>query len=492
MSNPGLIFRLHDSLKNNREQTAFYIDNTYYTYSELYTIVRKIATLIYETQPVSNTIGIATSNNIYTYAAILACWFSGQAYVPINIQLPAERNKNILNNADVEVLINCTESSVVELGERIVLNLKDVDNADANFDIKIQHLSDNTLMYILFTSGSTGVPKGVPISYKNLSAFVASFEALELDMSKADKCLQMFEFTFDVSVACFLMPLLHGASIYTVPSEGIKYINVLKILKDKQISIACLVPSIITYLKPYFDRIQLPAVKHCILTAEASNTADILKWKQCIPNADIYNLYGPTEATIWCTGYKFDTSAPKSYNEMMAIGKPLLEVEAIIIDEENSVITDGAKGQLCVTGKQITAGYINNPQKNEESFIKINGELFYKTGDLCYKDKTGDLYYCGRMDYQVKVNGHRIELGEIEATVRKLYAINNIATLYRDKDGIDKICLFLENCEDVEMVQNTLKNELPYYMLPHTIKSLQTFPINNSNKIDRIALKALV
>lgn len=492
MNNLGLISRLHNSLKQNEEATAFCIEGIYYTYSQLHAHVQKIASLINDKRTSSDTIGIVTSNSIYTYAAILACWFTGKAYVPINSQLPIERNRKILDSADVAVLINCTGNEIAEFKGESVFDIKDIDEAENKFNLDTPQISDESLLYILFTSGSTGIPKGVPISYKNLNAFVTSFDTLGFEVTKADKFLQMFEFTFDVSVACFLIPLMYGACVYTVSSEGIKYINVLKILRDKQISIACLVPSIITYLKPYFDRIELPAVKYCILTAEASNTSDILNWKKCIPNADIYNLYGPTEATIWCTAYKLNQDKAKSYNGMMAIGKSMAEVRAVIIDDENAIVPLGTKGQLCVSGNQVTNGYINNPQKNAESFVNIEEVVFYKTGDLCYMDEENDLYYCGRMDYQVKVNGHRIELGEIEAAVRKLYSINNLAILYKDKDGIDKICLFLEDYEDVDYVHEALKNELPYYMLPHLIKNIEAFPINNSNKVDRLALKALV
>ena len=205
----------------------------------------------------------------------------------------------------------------------------------------------------MFTSGSTGLPKGVPITYKNLHAFLASYVALGFSINASDRFLQMFEFTFDVSIASFLVPLLYGACVYTVPATGVKYINVIKTLRDKQITVACLVPSIITYMKPYFDKINLPAVKYCILTAEASNVHDITKWKTCIPNSEIYNLYGPTEATIWCTAYKLDTSAPKSYNDMMAIGKPLQQVKAIIIDEAGNLVSNNTKGQLCIAGNMV-------------------------------------------------------------------------------------------------------------------------------------------
>jgi len=492
MSNVGFISRLYHSIQENRTRNAFCINNEYYTYAQLNELVSKILPLINADSPTRDTVGIVVANSIYTYATILACWFSGKAYVPINRYLPLERNNTILKNAEAALLINCT-GDVVEGYETLRAIDVDAINVSVAGSLNLtQNIDEQTLLYILFTSGSTGVPKGVPICYENLDAFITSFDALGFEIKAADKFLQMFEFTFDVSIASFVVPLVYGACTYTVSSEGIKYINVLKILRDKQISFACLVPSIITYLKPYFDRIELPAVKYCILTAEASNVADIQKWKPCVPNAEIYNLYGPTEATIWCTVYKFDPSAPKSYNEMMAIGKPLLQVKAIIIDENSTVVTGSVKGQLCVAGKQVTAGYLNNAEKNAESFINVNGELYYKTGDLCYWDEEGDLYYCGRMDYQVKVNGHRIELGEIEAAVRKLYAINNVATLYKDKDGIDKICLFLENCEDVDALSDTLKKVLPYYMLPHLVKNMESFPINNSNKVDRVALKELV
>jgi amino acid adenylation domain-containing protein len=487
-----MLDRLHKAILQNKENNAFCISDINYSYSELYSLIKQIVSLIKGYESKSDVIGLVVSNSIQTYASILACWFSGKAYVPINLQLPKDRNKTILKSAGVDLLLNSTGNDVHELDSDYIADIQNLQPDNDSGILEIADLSKKRLLYILFTSGSTGVPKGVPISCENLDAFIISFDALGLSITNTDKFLQMFEFTFDVSVTSFLVPLLYGASVYTVSSDGIKYISVLKILRDKRITIACLVPSIITYMKPYFDKIDLPEVKYCILTAEASNINDVLIWKRSIPKAEIYNLYGPTEATIWCTAYKLNEIAPKSYNDMMAIGKPLQEVKAVVLNEDGAILNTGEKGQLCIAGRQITSGYINNDKKNKDSFISIGNERFYKTGDLCYVDEEGDLFYCGRIDYQVKVNGYRIELGEIEATVRKVFSVNNIATLYRDKDGIDKICLFLESYNDIEAVGNTLKNELPYYMLPHLIKSVTSFPINNSNKVDRIALKDFI
>ncbi|HEY1030674.1 MAG TPA: amino acid adenylation domain-containing protein [Flavipsychrobacter sp.] len=486
-----MLQRLHKAFLENKSNNAFCIEDIYYTYSEVYSLTVKIAQLLKDNPSGSDVIGIIVSNNVETYAAILACWFSGKAYVPINPQLPEGRNKLVLESANVHLLLNCAEDDV-NYDDLRVFDVLHIEMGDVTGVLTCTDREDDSLMYVLFTSGSTGLPKGVPINYKNLHAFLASYEALGFAISASDRFLQMFEFTFDVSVASFLVPLMYGACVYTVPAAGVKYVNVIKTLRDKQITVACLVPSIITYMKPYFDRLSLPAVKYCILTAEASNIYDIIKWKACIPNSEVYNLYGPTEATIWCTAYRLDTSTPKSYNDMMAIGKPLQQVKAVIIDEAGNLASNNIKGQLCIAGKQITSGYINNQQKNTESFIALYDEQYYKTGDLCYVDEEGDIYYCGRMDYQVKVNGHRIELGEIEAMVRRLFAVNNIAILYRDKDGIDKIFLMLEDFDEIDDVKAALKKELPYYMLPHVISSMKTFPINNSNKIDRIALKTYI
>jgi D-alanine--poly(phosphoribitol) ligase subunit 1 len=185
-------------------------------------------------------------------------------------------------------------------------------------------------------------------------------------------------------------------------------------------------------------------------------------------------------------------------NGMLSIGKPMKGLEAIIIDNEKKILGANQKGELCISGNQLTPGYWKNPDKNELSFFDLSsGETlkrFYKTGDLCYIDLEGDILYSGRLDYQVKIQGHRVELGEIEHHARSCQNGRNcIATIFENNSGNIEIALFVEDkINDSSDLLETLKLKMPYYMIPTKIIYLEEFPINSNGKIDRNKLKTQI
>jgi acyl-CoA synthetase (AMP-forming)/AMP-acid ligase II len=236
-----------------------------------------------------------------------------------------------------------------------------------------------------------------------------------------------------------------------------------------------------------------------ILTAEASPLDLVIEWSACIPNAVIYDFYGPTEATIYCTFHKFDRNGEnKQLNGMLSIGKPMPGVTAIIIGENGDKPGIGQKGELCVSGEQITPGYWKNPEKNSESFIdkEIDGSVqrFYKTGDSCYFDADGDIMLAGRIDHQVKIQGYRIEPGEIEYHAREfLKGQNAIAVPFTNQLGNTEIALFVEGkLADESLLLADLGSRMPYYMVPSKIFVRNIFELNNNGKVDRIRLKNLL
>lgn len=480
-----MIRELIASLDAHAGRNAFCIDDIHYTYGELAAMVRRIrAKMAQEGGSKTGRVGIVTTNTLETYASILACWFSGYAYVPLHPKNPEDRTATIVREAQIDLLLG-VDAGLAETG----VEDRAAERRVPVVDWGVAEPGDEQLLYILFTSGSTGVPKGVPITYRNIKTFVDSYRALGFRCDETDRFLQMFDLTFDVSVASYLVPLLLGACVYTVPSEGIKYMNVYKLIRKYEISFASIVPSIINYLQPYFSEISLPHLKYCILTAEASNLKVVQEWARCVPNGQVVNLYGPTEATIWCTGYFFDSSRPKAYHEMLIIGKPFRNVEVLIVDERGDQVERGQKGELLVAGGQVTPGYINNEERNRTAFILKDGRRFYNTGDICYVDEEGEIYYCGRADHQVKIQGFRIELSEIEVAVRELFSINTAAVVYRNALGVQQIGLFLERYpEDVESVRVALEGRLPYYMIPSMIRIIDHLPYNSSGKVDRVQL----
>ncbi|WP_431157711.1 AMP-binding protein [Winogradskyella poriferorum] len=474
---------------------AFCIDDHFYTYSNFLELIGKQRSLINDISFDDNKVGLVVNDDIFTYASIFALWMSDMAYVPLHPKFPIERNYEIIEQASIKNVLDSSTDS--EFDSNMVINSSNLDS----FEVNLNHIinNDNSLAYILFTSGSTGKPKGVQITFKNLDNFVDAFMSTGFKINKNDKCLQCFDLTFDVSVQSFLVPLIHGACIYTVPHNQIKYSYVYGLLDDHELTFGIFAPSMIRMLEPYFDEINLKKLRYCILTAEASPVGLVEKWSHCIPNAKIFNFYGPTEATIYCTSYEYSrTNKNKESNGVLGIGKPFKGIEAIILNEEFQPVPIGEKGEMYVAGNQITMGYWNNPELNKKVFkeILIDGKKarYYKTGDLCMFDKDNDLLYYGRIDNQVKIQGFRIELGEIEHHSRNsINGKNAIAFTFLGETGANEIAICLEDKNpNKEEILNYLKNKLPHYMVPTKIYHLDSFPLNTSDKVDKKKIIKLV
>lgn len=479
------------SLENATDNIAFVIREKKYTYGEL---GEKIKSILVSLPFENKRIGIIGDDNIHTYAAILSVLISGNTYVILHPSYPDERNKKILESADISLVLGCCKKPGYIDGP-IYLSIDKLLSIESNKDL-VAKMVPNSYAYIIFTSGSTGEPKGVPISRSNLDAFYKSYKQLHWDLNESDRMLQMFELTFDVSVVSFLYPLTLGASIYTVGHKDIKHFKVAALLEDESITFAAVTPSLLQLLSPYFADIRLPHLKYLIVAAEASQVEIISKFRQCAPNATFVNLYGPTEATIYCCSYKIPKEGIKEYNGMIAIGHPFPGTKVVIVNENGEQLPLGEQGELLVSGPQVMGGYLNNTEKTQEAMIETSdGQKFYRTGDLCIMDEEGDIFYCGRKDHQVKIQGFRIELSEIENTAKRYlnFSSNTIAITYNQKGTGDSIALIIEGKDsiDTEGLKVYLQKELPYYMIPREIQFLDKFPINNSNKIDRTKIKEI-
>ncbi len=472
-----LFEQLKYQLENQLENDALIINEHHYSYGELANKIANIQQLLLQDNfKIEAKTIIYTYDDLETYAAILSVWFLGGTFIPINPKHPKKRNQLILD----QVLAKHYLSSK---NDKNCINTTITSNKKAK--IIYTKRDENTLMYILFTSGSTGTPKGVPISYKNINSFITDF-AEEYKLNKQDKFLQIYDLTFDASIHCYLLPLYLGASIYTVSPNKIKYLEAYKLMDKQQLTFAKFPPSVLAYLKPFFNKINLPKLKYSLLGGESLNLDLITSWQNCAPNATIQNVYGPTEATINTHIYTIPKNNPKTYNGVLSIGKPFKQNKAFIIDENNQLITNKDKGELCLYGNQITNNYFNDLEKTKQAFVIINNQLVYKTGDLVYKDNDGDYLFCGRIDSQVQIQGYRIELSEIENAARKYQkAINYKAVTKTNKLNVLEIVLFTEKLTtETTALLNFLKTQLPNYMIPSKIINLDVFPKTAGGKID--------
>ena len=481
--------------KNYPDYVAFVIDDTSYTYQEVFARVRGIMPFVQDCP--EDIIGIIAEDCIETYASILAVLLSGKTYVILHPNYPDSRNRNIAEATGMKQVLYGHDSRTrqglpTEITCISTVKLRDEDREHAAWE---QVQDENRNAYIIFTSGSTGVPKGVPISRKNLNAFYTAYHQLGWQLGPTDRMLQMFELTFDVSVVSTLYPLTLGASVYTVGTNQLKYMKVYELMEDEELTFAAMPPSLLQFLSPYFDEIHVPKLKYLIVTAEAANAVILQRIRGCAPNAEFVNLYGPTEATIYCTAYRIPPENCKQHNGMIAIGRPFSGLETIIMDEKGMPVAEGEQGELWVSGEQVMRGYWQDEDKSRQVFARFNGKEYYKTGDLCSVDSDGDIIYRGRKDYQVKVQGFRVELSEIEYRTKKFFPNETHAVVIpkKEDDGGCQLHLFVgTDSHEREALLHYLKEHLPVYMLPTEIHFLEEFPLNTSGKIDRKALTTLI
>lgn len=474
------IAKLYHSFLEHRNSVSLIIGEETFSYSEVLALCNKIRFQISENN--SQNIGIYLTDDVFMYASILAVWFEGKTYVPLHPDFPLNKNLNVIHQAEINTLLSSTE--IKEEFKVTCINTSKnfgtTENLPKNSDI-------STNAYLLFTSGSTGNPKGVPITFSNLYYFQDSFSTTFGPLKADDKVLQMFELTFDLSVMSYLIPWLNGASVVGLHKKETKYLQILDLLEANEITVALMVPSILNLIIPYIDpEITNESLRLNLFCGEALLVKQIEKWKPFIPNAEIYNVYGPTENTIFCTAYKIEEKV-KEKNGIISFGKSMSNSNLSLLNENNG------EGELLLSGKFLAKSYWKNEAKTSEAFINIDNEVFYKTGDWCLRDEDGDYFYLNRIDFQAKINGFRVELSEIEYFVNeKLQNGIAVAVVTKDKSNNDILTVFI-NEHDVEEDELSLhlKTNLPEYMIPSKIIKIENYPINTSGKIDRNELKKL-
>ncbi len=456
---------------------------------------RSIAMAIAKGQFFKKPIAIYVDKSIECLCSFMGVAYSGNMYTPIDTSLPLSKVESIfavLNPAAIISTRNHLEKIKSIQGKSSVLCYEDIVNEQCD-EILLRRISDSIIdtdaLYILFTSGSTGVPKGVVVSHRSVISYANWVtEAFEIN---SDSVLgNQTPFFFSMSVLDIFATIKSAAKMCIIPKILFSFpIRLLEYIKDKGINTIYWVPSAlcqVANLKALGTR-DVSCIKKVLFAGEVMPTKQLNMWIRELPDTLFANLFGPTEATDISNYYIVDREL--SDDESVPIGKACKNTDLFILDEDDNEIKDNnVIGELCIRGITLAYGYYNNPKKTSEVFVQnpLNpcySEIIYRTGDLVHINGYGELIYDGRKDFQIKHMGHRIELGEIETAASSFDGVDRACCVY-DKSN-KEIVLFYCGCKNNEEVRERVKERVPLYMVPSRVIKLNSMPCNQNGKIDR-------
>ncbi len=466
---------IEKQLRSRDENPWCYINGQHHSYAELSNFVTlHQSEILLSERP----IGVLLRNDFETYAAIITCWLSGNAYVPLNPEYPKERLNDIIEASDIQQIF---DSKGIGLADFPALQRIKA-NHSKNTDWKLFLPKSAAWAYILFTSGTTGKPKGVPINFGNLEAFFEGFFELGYDLNHHDRFLNMFELSFDLSVMSFGVPSILGACFYVPQQNLVKPLALYDALESNDITFALMVPSAVEMLAPYADELELPHLKVSQFCGEALKLSQVKVWKQACPQTQIDNVYGPTEATIYCTRYTVPENITECLhnNGIVCIGTAMKHV-SLWMDSNL---------ELCLGGLQTTEGYLHASEDQKSKFFSMDQTWYYKSGDIA--SFTEGKYYChGRSDDQIKIQGYRVELSEIEFAGSKAFPdILNKCLAVQTANGWALHLVFdtMQTLPEISQINAFL----PDYMHIKQVHAIHPFPLNANGKIDKKQLASHV
>ncbi|HLJ17740.1 MAG TPA: amino acid adenylation domain-containing protein [Bryobacteraceae bacterium] len=496
------------------DATALVVNGTSVNYRELAGLARRISGWLDGSVASSGRVGILASRSVEAYAGVLGALWSGAAYVPIGPKTPEDRLIHILRATKLDALI-VDAAGAAALSDRVLENAPrrilagnlspSLLDAANRADIAVGNLFDlpergpqqpvpvaeDALAYIMFTSGSTGMPKGVMIETGSVMQMVGVMQR-RYGFRADDRVSGAAELTFDPSVFTMFMAWSAGASLHVVPESQLMAPG--KFIKEQQLTIWNSAPSTALFMQRIgmLSPGAFPQLRYSIFGGESLPLALAQAWQAAAPNSFVENLYGPTEATVQCTGQRL--ADPPNVTEgrgTLAIGPALEGVTAEVVDADLNPVSGSGPGELLVSGKQLARGYLNDPELTAVRFPVLRGARWYRTGDLVYRDGTGAFHHLGRIDNQVKVLGNRVELEEVEAHLRAATRTDlAVAIAWPVIDGrASGIVAFLCSSRvDANTALEAMRKRVPGYMVPREIRNIETMPLLSSGKIDRTAL----
>lgn len=501
------------------DRAALYVAGTTYTYRVLHEHAMRLAQLICNVDQGDVPLcAVYAKRSLWTYVGILGTLLAGRGYVPLNPAFPAQRCRTMLELAGVSTLIADRDHSaslgevVRDIPRRLTILLPDCDRLPAWVADCPQHrildagallnqpasgmprqVAADDIAYLMFTSGTTGAPKGIGIRQSNVRAYIDAV-AERYDIQPADRFSQNFELTFDLSVHDMFVCWSRGACLCVPPERTV--MAPARFIREHQLTCWFSTPSTAAIMQQLrmLRCGAFPTLRWSLFCGEPLTAQIADAWQQAASGSTVENLYGPTEATIACTVYTYSavTSPATCVNGIVPIGRPFGHTRVAVIDEQGKLARQGEVGQLLLGGAQVAPGYWRDPERTAGAFVSLDTlepvGPWYRTGDLATVNARGDLIYRGRVDDQIKIMGHRVELGEVEAVARDGSDARMVVALGwpRTAAGAQGIILFLTGSRvPDDTILARCKQRLPAYMVPREIHHVDAIPLNANHKVDR-------
>jgi amino acid adenylation domain len=471
------------------------------SYKELLQNAQCIGSALADLESDRKPVIVFMEKSVEALTAFMGIVYAGCFYISISPELPIARIRQILAVTGTNLIIALDNSdeklSEVDFAGQLV-NYKELIN-HVKSEQKLQDIrnlaQDIDPLYCNFTSGSTGIPKGVLVSHRSVIDFMEYFPAL-FHISETDIIGNQAPFDFDVSVKDIYSTLKVGATMVIIPK---KYFSIPMQLLDYlcehkittliwAVSALCL----ITQLKGFTYKVPTD-VNKILFSGEMMPVKHLNIWRTYLPDAHYVNLYGPTEITCNCTYYPIEREF--ATDEKIPIGKAFPNEKVFLLDENDQEITDANQhGELCVSGTALALGYYNNEEQTQKSFVQnpLNShyiELIYRTGDYAFYDADGNLCFAGRKDFQIKHMGHRIELEEIELVLNSYPEIQRACCIFDSNSN--RITAYYVGNMEVKQIQCKMLESLPAFMIPNSFCSMSELPLTNNGKIDRKKLLSM-
>ena len=415
--------------------------------------------------------------------------------MPIDEEMPKSRIDLIIKGLSPKQII-CSQDVASRIDEftdcKNILTyeelIKEPIDEDVLADIRDKQI-DTDPIYTVFTSGSTGIPKGVIACHRSVIDYIETLsEVLEVSDDTVfgnqtplyvDACLKEVYTTMKFGATTYFIP----KQLFMMPVKLVEYLN------EYKINTVCWVVPALTIISGLgaFAKVVPQYLKIIAFGSEVFPVKQFNLWKQYVPDAKYINLYGPTEATGMSCYYVVNREF--SEGDAIPIGRPFRNTQILLIGDDMQL---ASAGEIYIRGTAVTLGYYNDSERTNQAFVQnpLNDkypEIVYKTGDLAKYNEYGELIYISRRDHQIKHMGHRIELGEIEAAVDQIDGVNTGCCIYDEEKK--KIHLVYSGTAEVAFVVESLKNKLPRYMIPSGVKAMETLPLTLNGKIDRVTIK---